>query len=347
MTDAPRLWVRHEVRSTERRAPIVPVDARLLVEAGISVTVEESPERVFPIGDYAKAGCRVAPAGSWVDAPDDVFVVGLKELPDAPAVLRHRHLYFGHAYKGQTGAAELLRRFTAGGGALLDLEYLTDRSGRRLAAFGYWAGYVGAALAVLHLRAALETPLRPQTREELDETLRSASDPAKTLVIGALGRCGRGARDALAVAGLTPTAWDTDETRKLDKLTLLTHDILINAVLTTGPVPPFLTEADLDNPTRELQVLADVTCDVTSDCNVLPVNDRITNWDTPTRRLREGDPPVDVIALDNLPSLLPHESSAAFSADLVPHLRNLTEDSGRWRHALEQFHAAAKELEHA
>ena len=40
-----------------------------------------------------------------------------------------------------------------GGGALLDLEYLTDDHGRRLAAFGYWAGYVGAALAVLHAGA--------------------------------------------------------------------------------------------------------------------------------------------------------------------------------------------------
>jgi saccharopine dehydrogenase (NAD+, L-lysine-forming) len=343
---SPWLWIRHEARSTERRAPIVPADARLLVEAGIPVTVEESPQRVFVIDEYAEAGCSVMPPGSWVDAPDEVFVVGLKELPEAPEALRHRHVYFGHAYKGQVGAVRLLRRFVVGGGALLDLECLTDDSGRRLAAFGYWAGYVGAALAVLHARAALETPLRAQTRERLDESLRPRSDSVTAVVIGALGRCGRGAREALAVAGLVPTTWDVGETLNMDKPALLAHDVLINAVLTTEPVPPFVTEADLQDPARELRLLVDVTCDVASDLNLLPVYDRITDWDTPVRRLHEGDPPVDVIAIDNLPSLLPREASAAFSAELVPHLRRLGEDTGLWRRPLDRFHAAAKELEH-
>lgn len=347
MADAPRLWMRHEVRPTERRAPIVPADVRLLVDEGILVTVEESPQRVFPVDDYAAAGCAVAPAGSWVDAPDDVFVVGLKELPDIPEVLRHRHVYFGHAYKGQAAAAELLRRFVTGGGALLDLEYLTDESGHRLAAFGYWAGYVGAGLAVLHLCGSLETPLRPQTRDELDEALRSTSGTPKALVIGALGRCGRGARDAFAMAGLTPTSWSLEETRNLDKPALLAHDILVNTVLNTHPVPPFVTESDLDDPARRLRVLADVSCDVTSDCNVLPVSDRITEWDAPARRLREGRTPVDVIAIDNLPSLLPGEASAAFSADLVPHLRMLGNEARPWRRALDHFHTATRGLRSA
>ena len=39
--------------------------------------------------------------------------------------------------------------FRAGGGALYDLEYLTDDTGRRLAAFGYWAGYAGAGFSEL------------------------------------------------------------------------------------------------------------------------------------------------------------------------------------------------------
>ncbi|GLW92409.1 saccharopine dehydrogenase [Actinokineospora globicatena] len=329
------LWLRHEVRTTERRAPIVPDDARTLVDAGITVTVEDSPQRVFDTGDYAAAGCAVAETGSWVDAPDDVFVVGLKELPDAPAELRHQHVYFGHAYKGQDGAAALLDRFTCGGGALLDLEYLTDANGRRLAAFGYWAGYVGAALAVLHLRGSLTTPLRPLTRDELDTALRGHVD-ARALVVGALGRSGRGALDALAVAGLDATAWDLAETRDLDKPALLAHDLLVNAVLTTTPVPPFVTDADLDTPGRRLAVISDVTCDVTSDCNVLPVYDRITDWDEPARRLR-ADPPVDIIAIDNLPSLLPREASVAFSADLTPLLRTLGHGGDEWARALEHF----------
>ena len=339
MTDVSRLWVRHEVRGTERRTPIVPADARCLVQRGIQVTVEDSPQRVFPISDYAAAGCRIAEPGSWVDAPDDEFIVGLKELPDAPAALRHRHVFFGHAYKGQRGARQLLRRFTAGGGTLFDLEYLVDARGHRLAAFGYWAGYVGAALAVLHRRGQLSAPLQPLAKDSLNAALAPPGRvaPASALVIGAFGRCGRGAQAALVVAGIQPACWGLDHTWELDRAALLEHDILINAVLITTPVPPFLVPADLDDLGRRLTVISDVTCDVTSACNMLPINDRTTSWSAPARRLRGGHRPLDIIAIDNLPALLPREASIAFSADLLPHLTSLGV-SAPWQRCRQTFH---------
>ncbi|MGC9537351.1 saccharopine dehydrogenase C-terminal domain-containing protein [Streptomyces sp. UG1] len=221
------LWLRHEVRPTERRTPIVPSDARRLVESGVTLTVEESPQRIFPVEEYEAAGCRIAPAGSWVSAPEAAVVTGLKELPDQPGELTHRHIYFGHAYKGQPGAGALLRRFAAGGGTLLDLEYLVDDDGRRLAAFGFWAGYLGAALAVLQHRGRLATPLTPTSKEELDEILRpvAGDEEFTALVIGALGRSGRGARVAFLTAGIEATPWDLAETRDLDRGALLAHDV--------------------------------------------------------------------------------------------------------------------------
>lgn len=216
-------------------------------------------------------------------------MLGLKELPDDPAELTHRHIFFGHAYKGRPGAAGLLRRFAAGGGALFDLEYLADDSGRRLAALGFWAGYLGAALAVLQHRGRLRAPLTPTTKAALDETLKPAADDAEFtgLVIGVLGRSGRGARTAFATAGADPTCWDLAETRDLDRRALLEHDVMVNAVLATTPVPPFLREQDLDTRGRRPRTLCDVTCDVGSPLNVLPVYDEITDWDEPVRRLRE------------------------------------------------------------
>ncbi|GGT72503.1 saccharopine dehydrogenase [Streptomyces coeruleorubidus] len=337
------LWLRHEARTTERRTPVVPDDARRLVEHGVALTVEDSPQRVFPTEEYEAAGCRVAPAGSWVSAPRDAVVLGLKELPDDTAGLTHRHIFFGHAYKGQPGAAGLLRRFAAGGGALFDLEYLVDDTGRRLAAFGFWAGYLGAALAVLQHRGRLRAPLTPTTKEALDETLKPDPDDTEFtgLVIGALGRSGRGARTAFATAGADPTCWDLAETRDLDRRALLAHDVMVNAVLATSPVPPFLREQDLDTPERRLRTLCDVTCDVGSPLNVLPVYDETTDWDEPVRRLRE-DPPLDLIAIDNLPSLLPLESSADFSAALLPHLLDFGV-SGAWGRCLDRFRQACRE----
>lgn len=342
MKDSPRLWMRHEVRPTERRAPIVPGDARVLVEGGIPVTVEDSPRRIFPTCDYAEAGCRIAEPGSWVDAPDDEFIVGLKELPDEPAALVHRHVFFGHAYKGQSGGQRLLHRFASGGGTLLDLEYLLDARGHRLVAFGYWAGYVGAALAVLHHHGRLHPPLQPLSKAALDAALSvpGSSAPPGTLIIGAFGRCGRGAQAALTVAGITPTCWGLEEASTLDRADLLGHDILINAVLITTPEPPFLTPADLDDPARRLTVVSDVSCDVTSACNMLPFYSATTSWAEPVRRLREGPRPLDIIAIDNLPSLLPKESSVAFSAELLPHLMSLGTSAPPWRRCAQTFHSS-------
>jgi saccharopine dehydrogenase (NAD+, L-lysine-forming) len=343
MTDL-HLWLRHEARSTERRTPIVPSDARRLVESGTTLTVEESPQRIFPIEEYEAAGCRVAPTGSWVSAPEDAVIVGLKELPDEPPELTHRHIFFGHAYKQQPGATDLLRRFAAGGGVLLDLEYLVDDQGRRLAAFGFWAGYLGAALAVLHHRGRLVAPLTPTSQEELDEILQPAAGDEEftALVIGALGRSGRGARAAFHTAGVEPTCWDLAETRDLDRPALLAHDVLVNAVLATTPIPPFVREADLDDPARRLRTVSDVTCDVGSPLNVLPIYDRTTEWTDPVRRLRK-EPPLDLIAIDNLPSLLPKESSTGFSGSLLPQLLEF-EVGGPWGRCLDRFHQTCREL---
>ncbi|MFJ4630127.1 saccharopine dehydrogenase [Streptomyces sp. NPDC088847] len=339
-----QLWLRHEVRTTERRTPVVPSDARRLVEHGVTLTVEESPQRIFPIEDYEAIGARVAPAGSWVSAPEGTVILGLKELPDDPAELTHRHIFFGHAYKGQPGASDLLSRFAAGGGALLDLEYLVDDKGRRLAAFGFWAGYLGAALAVLQHRGRLVAPLTPTSKEELDSTLQPADDDQEfsALVIGALGRSGRGARVAFSTAGIDPTCWDLAETQNLDRPALLAHDVLVNCVLATTPVPPFLREPDLDDPARRLRTVSDVTCDVGSPLNVLPVYDRTTEWDAPVRQLHAG-PPLDLIAIDNLPSLLPRESSTDFSAALLPHLLDFGTGEA-WRRDLDLFRTKSREL---
>lgn len=345
----PQLWMRSEVRETERRAPIVPTDARRLVDSGIGVTVEHSDQRVFPISEFADAGCDIAAAGSWTAAPADTYVIGLKELPATPEALVHRHIFFGHAYKKQDGAEELLRRFAAGGGELLDIEYLVDGTGRRLAAFGYWAGYIGAALAILHSRGQLSLPLQPKTKQALDAELASFTDgdQPRALVIGALGRSGRGAIDGFAAAGISATGWDVAETRHLDRTALLAHDILVNTVLTRQPVPPFLTSADLDEPDRRLSVVSDVTVDVTSDLNVLPIYSRTTTWDQPAERLRAGTRPLDLIAIDNLPSLLPREASLAFSEELTPQLQALDAEDSPWATSANVFTDALELLRSA
>lgn len=332
--------LRAETRPDEHRTPVVPSDARRLVQAGVQMIVERSADRCWPIEAYADAGCVVAPAGAWHDAGMTDYVVGLKELPAAPGPLVARHVLFGHAYRGQPHARALLDRFVQGGGVLLDIESLVDCAGRRTVTFGYWAGYVGGALAVLRRRGVLPSPLAPMTRAELEHELyrkssRQGGDIGATVVLGALGRAGRGAADALRVAAPELALWDLAETRALGPGSLSAFSTLVHVIGTSEPGPPMLRVADTGRGLVELVV--DVTCDGGTPYDRLQLSDAPTGWDAPVRTLETGG---ELIAVDNLPSLLPAESSAEFSSRLLPHLLGLHRDGlsdPAWSHVVSRF----------
>ena len=246
------LWVRAEQRPNEQRVGVTPDGVRALIGAGLRVTVEDSPTRIIPINAYREAGAEIAPCGAWPVAPGDALIFGLKELPEADTALPHRHIMFGHAYKGQAAGKRLLARFAAGGGTLYDLEYLTEPSGRRVAAFGYWAGYVGAAVSLLAWAAQARGglcgpvaawPTAADLRAELSRQL--AGNPLPdALVIGALGRVGTGATDLCRAMGVSVTRWDMAETAHGGPFPeVLQHGLFLNCIL-AGPGTPVFVPRD-------------------------------------------------------------------------------------------------------
>ncbi|MTE00124.1 saccharopine dehydrogenase [Paracoccus sp. YIM 132242] len=346
------LWVRAESRANEDRVGITPDGVASLVAQGFTVTVEDSPRRVLPTDAYARAGATVVPEGSWPTAPLDAIIFGLKELPEDGTPLRHRHVMFGHAFKGQPAGQVLLRRFAAGGGRLYDLEYLTDDAGRRLAAFGYWAGYAGAAVSlkawVAQQRGGICGPVRAypgkaQLLEELRAQLDATGRPRpRALVIGAKGRVGSGAADLLVAMNVPVTLWDLAETAHGGPFPeVLAHDLFVNAIL-AQPGAPVFVPADAAALARALTVIGDVACDPASDFSPIKVYDRTTTWDQPVLRVADN-PPLDVMAIDNLPSMLPRESSDDYARQLLPVLAGLDRiDEGPWGRAGALFreHAA-------
>ena len=59
---------------------------------------------------------------------------------------------FAHCYKHQAGWNDILSRFHLGNGLLYDLEFLQDENKRRVAAFGFYAGFAGCALGLEGIR---------------------------------------------------------------------------------------------------------------------------------------------------------------------------------------------------
>ncbi len=341
------VWLRAENKDSERRTPLTPEGAKILLQRGHNITVEKSINRIFIDQEYEDIGCTMREAGEWVNAPREAYILGLKELPELPSNLVHRHIFFGHAYKGQTGSHTLLDRFRRGGGKLLDLEYLADSGGRRVAAFGYWAGYIGASLALIHFAKKTDGGLRanmagflPSTDQvNLDKATSSSLNPAllpRVLIIGANGRSGTGAKDICLKYGIKATEWEKKDTAYPNYNELLQHDILINCALITHAVPPFLDWKILNN-SRKLSLVADISCDQGTALNPLPIVNMNTTWADPVHQLlSDSSPtgPLAIIAINNLPTLLPRESSLDFSAAALPHLLNLDiPDNEYWLNA--------------
>ncbi|KIC45169.1 saccharopine dehydrogenase [Ruegeria sp. ANG-S4] len=337
------LWVRAEQRPNEERVGLTPQGAAALIAAGIRVTVEESSVRAIAIDGYKNAGCEIAPENSWPEAPLDAIIFGLKELPEDGTPLPHRHIMFGHAYKGQHSGRALLARFKAGGGTLYDLEYLVDEDGRRVAAFGYWAGYAGAAVTLKAWAAQQRGQLCPpvgvypgkeaMNAELLAELDATGANRPNAIVIGALGRVGTGAADICEAMGVPVTKWDMAETASGGPFPeILNHDLFLNCIFARPGTPVFVPR-DALTALRKLTAIGDVACDPDSDYNPVPIYDHATTWDAPALRVADN-PVMDVIAIDNLPSMLPVESSEDYAAQLLPSLLALTDlNSGVWGRA--------------
>ena len=326
------ILIRAECRDNEKRVGITPLEAKKLLQKGINVSIEKSNSRIIPISKYRDVGCEIVEEKSWPNAPMETIIFGLKELPEDPLPLKHRHIMFGHAFKGQPTAENLLNRFKLGGGALYDIEYLVGPTGKRIAAFGYWAGYAGAAVTIscwisqkINKRPKIFTAYR--NKDNLDDQIKSELEhskfsPTNAIVIGSLGRVGSGVIDLCEKMNIETTKWDiTETTTKEDFSEILDHDLFFNCVVSNKETPTFISGETIRSG-QNLSIIGDVACDPGSKNNPIALYNDITTWSEPVTRVSE-DPILDVMAIDNLPSLLPLESSIDFASQLLPSLMEI------------------------
>jgi saccharopine dehydrogenase (NAD+, L-lysine forming) len=137
--------------------------------------------------------------------------------------------------------------------------------------------------------------------------------------------------------GLEPTLWDMAETAHGGPFPeILGHEIFLNCILAMPGVPVFVPDTAKTAP-RALRVIGDIACDPTSEFSPIKLYDRATDWAAPALRVHD-EPPLDVMAIDNLPSLLPLESSQDYAAQLLPALLTLDRiDAGVWGRARAAF----------
>ena len=345
-------WLRSEDRQDEFRTPISPTGAQKLLNKGLKVTVENCEKRVFRTSEYQLKGCKIVKKGSWVTADKDVIIIGLKEI-NQDLALSHKHIMFAHVFKKQTDSVKILNNFKQNKGILYDLEYLKDTKGKRVAAFGYYAGYSGAFVGLniwLNyknniLSSGIKIPfsttkkkLVDVARSQIEKLKKNEITMPKIIVIGAAGRVGTGACDFFKSLGLILTEWDLKDTYNRNSFPeILDHDIFVNCVLSSDKSVKFLRKNDLIND-RRLILISDVSCDPSSDFNTIPLYDKPSSFEKPFQYIIDEKKPLILTAIDNLPAMLPKESSLDFENQLLPYLFDFNLDkTGVWRGAEKIF----------
>lgn len=133
--------LREEKTPEDNRVPLTPSQCRTLMEehSKIWVAVQPSEHRCFTDDEYRNQGIAVRE-----DLSDCDLLLGVKEIPPVLLIPNKTYMIFSHTIKKQAHNRKLLRAVLEKKIRLIDYECLKDETGKRIIAFGRWAGIVGA-----------------------------------------------------------------------------------------------------------------------------------------------------------------------------------------------------------
>ncbi len=188
----------------DSRVIFTPQQCREIQERfNVIVLVEQSPIRCFPDEEYIAAGIQVVE-----DRPDADIYLGVKEVPTSQMVPGKIYLFFSHTMKGQPYNRPLLQAILEKKICLIDYEAMVDDRGKRVAAFGYYAGVVGAHNTMYAFGKRTGLIHMPRMKHlhdyaEARDFYESIDIPPMKVVVTGTGRVGKGAVRVLKDMGLT------------------------------------------------------------------------------------------------------------------------------------------------
>jgi len=330
------IYLRSESNRNEKRTPITPDDCSELFVNGFLIYIQKSRHRIYSDQEYEENSAIITDL-PWYDVMfKNALIVGLKEFPELDQLDGHSHLFFSHSFRKQTNSDKILNAFRSTQSKLFDFEYIVDDQNNRLLAFGEYSGLVGAVLGILFHHHSFLPALTPWSsfEEMISNIPEDISKRNPTVaVIGPNGRCGTGVCKILNRFSIpfTPIYKETD------KSDLTKYDMIFNCILLdTNSKEVWLTE---HTEFSKRVLLVDISCDATKSNNPFPIYSETTSWTNPVSKNL-----IDIIAIDNLPSLLPRESSDHFSSLLTKIL--LTDDTPIYR-SIDSFNSALNELDPA
>jgi len=205
MSDKLRIGIIREGKTPpDSRVAFPPqIAANASANEAIQLKVQPSSGRCFPDEAYVKLGVVLDE-----DLSDCDILIGVKEVPIPLLVPDKTYFFFSHTHKEQAYNRGLLQAVLEKNIRMIDYELLTGEDGKRLIAFGRFAGMVGAhhAIRAWGIRSGNFDLPQMNTFEDY-EAAKSAY--AKTsfgdvrIVSTGEGRVGNGSAEVLRDAGFT------------------------------------------------------------------------------------------------------------------------------------------------
>ncbi|XP_071815872.1 alpha-aminoadipic semialdehyde synthase, mitochondrial-like isoform X2 [Apostichopus japonicus] len=128
----------------ERRAPFNPSQVKSIVDQGVKVLVQPSNRRAYPMQDYETAGATIQE-----DLNEASLIVGVKQVPIPRLLPNKTYCFFSHTIKAQKENMPMLDAILEKNIRLVDYEKIVDEQGKRIVAFGKFAGIAGM-INILH-----------------------------------------------------------------------------------------------------------------------------------------------------------------------------------------------------
>ena len=130
-----------EFNKWERRCALTPKQCRSLfqkLDKQLEIKVESSDLRIFSDVQWENAGCTVTN-----DISDCDLIIGVKQIPHDQLFPNKTYMFFSHTIKAQKGNMDMLDEIIKKNIRLIDYEKICDEKGKRLVAFGKFAGNAG------------------------------------------------------------------------------------------------------------------------------------------------------------------------------------------------------------
>ena len=180
--------------------------AQLNQRPDIDIVVVPSERRTYRDEEYQQAGLQLSN-----EVADRDLLLGIKEVNIEDLVPNKTYCFFSHTIKEQSYNRDLLRAVLEKNIQLIDYEVLTDQKGRRVIAFGYYAGMVGAHNGLWAYGQRTGKLNLPRLKDcfdyaEAKEIYRNTDWPDVRVVLTGTGRVGKGAARVLLDMGFTQLA---------------------------------------------------------------------------------------------------------------------------------------------